>query len=88
MVWGVRFVGVLMMSSDEPSVSEVCRDDFPEGMLLLLALSRSLLETLCRVSEEGIAASIVDMVPAMTSVPSSVTICDANPATEVKWVEQ
>ena len=77
-----------MMSSDEPSVSEVCRDDFPEGMLLLLALSRSLLETLCRVIEEGVAASIVDMLPAMTSVPSSVTICDVHPATEVKWVEQ
>lgn len=73
-----------MMSSDEPSVSEVCRDDFPEGMLLLLALSRSLLETLCCVSEEGVIASIVDMLPAMTLVPSLETICDAHPAKKVK----
>ena len=84
LVWGVRSVGVLMMSSDEPSASEPCRDAFPEGMLLSLALSRPLLETLCCVREDGVIASIVDMLPAMTLVPSLETICDAHPAKKVK----
>jgi hypothetical protein len=69
-VWGAGSVGVLMMSSDEPSVSEVCRDDSPEGLPLLLALSRPFLETLCCVNGEGVAESVVDMLSVMTLVPS------------------
>lgn len=56
-----------MMSSEEPSVSEVCRDDSPP---LFLALSRPFLGTLCCVSEEGVAGSIVRVLSAMTLVAS------------------